>query len=91
MSKRRRIATNCEKATFLIEKKQFHSISLRDSVELQIHLAVCATCRIYQKQSNIINKISKKFLTDAGQSPAKLDGNFKHELQEKINKRIEEK
>ena len=91
MNKGRKIANNCEKATFLIEKKQFDYISLRDNVELHIHLAGCSTCRIYQKQSKLINIMSKEILTGTGKLDLKLDGNFKHALQEQINKKLKEK
>ena len=53
----KKIAYNCKKATFLIEKKQIGNISMRENLELKIHLACCSTCRIFEQQSILINKL----------------------------------
>ncbi len=81
MSQKRKIANNCEKATFLIEKKQFESISQKDNLELKIHLAGCAVCRTYQLQSKRIHKITQHILNDKSAATSTLDEDVKKKMQ----------
>ncbi len=41
----------------MIEKKQTGKISVREKLELKIHLAVCPCCRVFEQQSIGINKL----------------------------------
>ncbi|CAN5862389.1 hypothetical protein BH11BAC4_BH11BAC4_21910 [soil metagenome] len=88
MTKKRKIANNCEKATFLIEKKQFGKITLRDRLELQIHLAGCQVCRTYQKQSKLITKVSQQVFNEQLNYRSTLDENSKIHMQQLIEKAI---
>lgn len=82
-----RIAYNCRKATFLIEKKQDTALTGREKLELKFHLAGCTICRIYQQQSILINNMMQKlFKGTAGE--LKLDSSFKTDLQQKINEHL---
>lgn len=83
----KKIAYNCRKATFLIEKQQISSITLREKIELKIHLAGCSICRIFQQQSMLINKIAGKHLADQHKDLV-LDRDFKARLQQKINEQL---
>ena len=56
-----KIANNCEKATFMIEKKKFSTLSFTENLELRIHLAGCEVCRIYQRQSKLTDKVAFNF------------------------------
>jgi len=82
-----KIAYNCRKATFLIEKKQIDTITFREQVELKIHLAGCSVCKLYQKQSHIINNMVKDLFLSSSQE-IKLDEDFKKKLQEQIQKQF---
>lgn len=84
-----KIAYNCKKATFLIEKKQIGTISLREKLELKIHLAGCSVCRIFEQQSIKINEMVKNlFHTNSQQEEIKLDEDFKKAMQERIEKEL---
>jgi len=55
-----KIAYNCQKATFLIEKKQSDKITLKEQLELKYHLVGCTVCRLFEQQSELINSVVKK-------------------------------
>ncbi|MBE9461723.1 hypothetical protein ACFP1I_30880 [Dyadobacter subterraneus] len=78
------IIYNCRQATFLIEKKQVRKLTFRESVELRIHLTGCSVCRVFQKQSVMINRMVKNLIHDSQKKDRKLDDAFKRDLQDKI-------
>ena len=82
-----RIAYNCKKATLLIEKKQSGVLSLREKLELKIHLAGCSVCRLFEQQSIEINRIYKLYFTESSRHK-KLDDMFKDRLAAEIKERI---
>jgi len=84
MSYLKKIVHNCKKATFLIDKKEVTGISLREHIELRIHLIGCSFCRLYGRQSQAISKMVRELFRSAMQPGVKLDETFKKELQEKI-------
>ena len=83
-----KIAYNCQKATFLIEKKQLSSLTSREKMELKIHLAGCAVCRLFQQQSIFINKMFSGKLYADHYTDTKLDEDFKATLQQKIEQQL---
>ena len=84
MSYLKRIIYNCKQATFLIEKRQMGTITFREAFELRVHLIGCQFCRIYKKQSVIINKMVQQLFQGSSHNGAKLDDTFKQELQGRI-------
>ena len=82
-----KIAYNCRKATHLIEKKLIDHLTLREKLELKIHLAGCSVCRVFEQQSSMINKMVRELFHPAKITELKLDDEYKKQLQ----KRIEEK
>jgi hypothetical protein len=84
MSELKKIAYNCKKATFLIEKKQIGKITMREKLELKIHLAGCSVCRVFQQQSVMINRMVHDLLRASNYKEIKLDDEFKKDLQNKI-------
>jgi hypothetical protein len=82
-----KIAYNCRKATYLIEKKQLSEISVREKIELKIHLAGCSVCKTFEKQSVLINHMIKNLFT-INEADAKLDEPFKTELRERIKNKL---
>ncbi|MHA4896069.1 hypothetical protein ACXZ1K_15050 [Pedobacter sp. PWIIR3] len=84
----KKIAYNCRKATFLIEKKQISNITLKEQIELKIHLAGCSICKIFQQQSMLINKMVGKHFADQHKD-INLDTAFKDQLQQKIDDRLQ--
>ncbi|MEO5943614.1 MAG: hypothetical protein ABIP30_07840 [Ferruginibacter sp.] len=90
MNKKKTISSNCEKATLLIEKKQIVPLTLMDNLYVKIHLAGCEVCRTYQKQSTVINYMTRKILK---QTPTllELDEDFKRNMQFKIDELLNKK
>ena len=88
MSYLKRIIYNCKQATFLIEKRQMGTITFREAFELRVHLIGCQFCRIYKKQSHIINDMVQALFRDSVKQSSKLDERFKRDLQERIEEEL---
>ena len=88
MSYLKRIIYNCKQATFLIEKKEIALLTFRETVELRIHLYGCSFCRIYKKQSRVINEMVQQLFRSSLQQPVKLDDAFKKDLQQRIEQEL---
>jgi hypothetical protein len=88
MNRLKKILYNCNKATFLIEKKQIGTITLREKIELRIHLTGCVICRIFQRQSILINHTVKELFQHR---QMKLGDDFKKQLQQRIDEEITNK
>ncbi|TSJ43453.1 hypothetical protein FO440_04480 [Mucilaginibacter corticis] len=80
----KKIIYNCRRATFLIEKKLIDRLTLREKMELRIHLFGCSVCRVFDKQSALINKMVQQLFKAPKDDGAHLDDNFKQELQHRI-------
>jgi len=80
----RNIIYNCKQATFLIEKRITGKITAAETLQLHVHLKGCSVCKIYQRQSILINKV----FSDFENSDVKLDETFKKTLKDKIEKEI---
>ena len=80
----KKIQNNCHKATFLIEKKLIGRITLRQHIELRIHLFGCSVCRIYQDQTKKISEMVRQMFNGSANADKHLDDNFKKGLQERI-------
>lgn len=78
-----KIAYNCRKATFIIEKQQLGRITPREKLELKIHLAGCSICATFMKQSIAINQMAKKIF-DSYHGELRLNERFKEQLQKRI-------
>lgn len=78
---------NCRKATFLIEKQQAEGITKKEESELEYHLNICEMCRVFAKQSIVINQFAKK-MSGLEKSELKLDDVFKEQLQKQINLKL---
>ena len=88
MNELKKIAYNCRKATLLIEKKQLAKLTLREKMELNIHLTGCSVCKLFQQQSLLINRQIKRLLQSSMLEKRSLDEKYKKELQEKIEKKL---
>jgi len=80
----KKITHNCKHATYLIEKKLIGRLTLRELIFLRIHLFGCGVCRLYQKQTMKINEMIRQLFHSSATGDARLDDNFKKELQERI-------
>jgi len=88
MNNLKKIIHNCKQATFLIEKKSFGKLSFREMIELRIHLTGCSFCRIYNKQSAVINTMVQELFRSSVKPEIKLDDDFKRELQDRIEREL---
>ncbi len=88
MAPKKTISTNCEKATFLIEKQQASKLSFIEILFLKIHLTGCSVCRIYKRQSLIINQMAHKLFHAPANSQSKLDDESKKEMQHRIEEKL---
>lgn len=86
----RKIAYNCKKATYLIEKQQIAKITLREQLELKIHLATCSICVTFMQQSAVINQIARKMF-HPDKADLKLEDDFKMNLQKRIDDQLGKK
>lgn len=91
MSYLKKVQYNCKKATFLIEKKMADRITLREHIELRIHLMGCSVCKLYGKQSRIINDMVQQLWQSSMPDQVRLDDDFKKELQERIEEELNKK
>ena len=91
MSNLKKIIYNCKQATFLIEKKSIKRLSFRETVELRIHLYGCSFCRLFSKQSKVINEMVQELFHNSMQSNIRLDDDFKKELQDRIEEELNRK
>lgn len=84
----KKIQYNCRHATYLIEKRQLTSLTIKERLFLVIHLAGCSVCRLFQRQSRMINRMVRGFFHASRAEDRKLDEDFKREMQERINERL---
>ena len=85
----KKITHNCHKATFLIEKKLIGRITLREKIELRIHLFGCSVCRIYQQQTKKIAETVRQLFNDSASIEKHLDDTFKKDLQDRIENELD--
>jgi len=88
MNNLKKIIYNCKQATLLIEKKSVQKLTFREWMELRIHLLGCGFCRLYSKQSRVINSMVRELFRSSMQSGIRLDDSFKSELQNRIEEEL---
>ncbi len=91
MNKLKAIAYNCKKATFLIEKKQLVPLSLKENLELKIHLTGCTVCVLYEQQSVFITRLTRHIFNNSSNTSYTLSDDFKEKMQETIEKELDKK
>lgn len=76
------IMLSCKKATELMEKKTILKLSLKETVQLHMHISVCKACKSYQKQMKRLDAIFQKFFTKGSGENIPMIENI--ELKERI-------
>lgn len=84
----KKIETNCEKATYIIEKRKLTVISPREDIELKIHLSGCEACRIFQRQSNLIDQVALTIFNRPINEELTLNEQYKKDLQARIDNKL---
>jgi len=64
----KRLMISCEKATFLMEKKKLIRLSWMERIQLRLHKSMCTACRMYGKQSRVLDHLLKKYFQDTESS-----------------------
>ncbi|WP_295654995.1 hypothetical protein [uncultured Mucilaginibacter sp.] len=72
----------------LLEKKVYQPLTFRELIDLRIHLAGCSFCRLYGKQSAMINRMVQQLFRDSENGEYKLSDEFKRELQLRIEEEL---
>lgn len=80
----KKIANNCRKATFFMEKKKFSAISPLQQIELRIHLFGCSVCRLYDRQSWILDGLLRQYEPGNVPQDQRLSDEFKKALEVKL-------
>jgi hypothetical protein len=83
-----KIRNNCERATFLIDKKNLDGINPIQNIELRIHLPGCSICRLYDRQSQVINHLIRQFKQASLPSELRLDERFKKDMEEMVSQQL---
>lgn len=52
---------SCDKATFLISKKEEGKLSSGERIHLVMHLSMCKFCKLFEKQSVYITRQVRNF------------------------------
>ena len=47
---------SCDKATALIDRREFVALSLTERAGLYVHLRICRACRTYEEQSARVDR-----------------------------------
>lgn len=81
----KKIQNDCRHATYLIEKRQHTSLTIKERMQLGIHLSGCSVCRLFQRQSRWINRTLRSLFHSAQGQESKLSDEFKQQLQQKID------
>lgn len=84
----RKLMLSCRAATALMEKKHREEITLVGRIQLSMHVALCAACRQYKRQSALIENLFSSKRPD----PTEQEMNKASEaLQEKILRQLDQK
>lgn len=83
--------TDCKRATFLIEKQQYRSLSMGEQIKLKLHLYGCSWCRTYQQQSENMQVMIARLFRDQLVKPKVLSKNYKNQLKTLIIDKLKEK
>lgn len=76
------VMLNCDKATFLLSKKDAEPLSCVEKVKLKMHLATCIYCRKFAKQSELITtQLTSLKNIDPNHLAVKLTDNQKVKIQ----------
>jgi len=73
---------SCLKATELTEKRLHFGLSISESVQWHLHTTMCSACRLYSKQSMIIEKALENTISQTSHSTRISDA----EAQSLVNK-----
>ncbi len=78
---------SCKQSTEWVIKKEHKKLSIKENLQLLSHMAICSFCRLFQKQSSVINKaLSKNESKEIFHLTSEEKKALKLSVQNKINK-----
>ena len=80
---------DCNKATFLITKKEYQRLSCTERVKLKAHLMACKYCRLFAEQTKFIsNELLSFKQIDINKLTLTLSAEQKSNIQNTIDKQV---
>ncbi len=76
---------SCKQSTEWVIKKEDGHLSVKENIQLLSHLAVCSFCRLFSRQSLLINKAYKNKNTEVHHLNAEEKEELRCSVQNKIN------
>lgn len=77
---------SCQRATYLIEKRQEAPLNVLERLQLSAHTSMCVACQAYQKQSAIIDRALDKNINQPTGKQQQLSGEAKKRIINKLEK-----
>lgn len=77
---------SCKQATFLISKKQETKLSLKEQLQLTLHLCICRMCKLFKIQTNFIVKNARQLQAQQQQLPKPVKEKIANELMNEMKK-----
>lgn len=84
-----KIMLTCKKASFYSSIKSYENLSRRQRIQLNTHLMMCAHCRRFNKQSELIDKNISRFSLNGRQTEEHLSEEKKSEIKETVNRHLD--
>jgi hypothetical protein len=77
---------SCKKATELIEKREVRSLSVKEHLQLKVHLGMCDACAVYEKYSRKVNDLLKSWFGPSSEKelPVKQNPELKKRITGKL-------
>jgi hypothetical protein len=80
-----RILNNCNETCILSLRNKEEQLSLKQKIEMKIHLRFCKCCQNFTQQSDIIDKTMNQFFEQMdNQPPLKASADFKAKMKEQL-------
>lgn len=80
---------SCRKATELMEKKTHTELGPIENIQLFMHKQMCDGCRLYEKQSQIIDHLLRKKSTPPDAPDKAIQKTLSEEVKYRIVKELE--
>jgi predicted anti-sigma-YlaC factor YlaD len=76
---------SCKQSTEWVIKKEDGRLSVKENIQLMSHLAICSFCRLFSRQSLLINKAYKNKNTEVHHLTAEEKEELRRSLHNRIN------
>lgn len=76
------LTLSCKKASELIDKKLFNTLTFKERIMLRMHTTICDGCRRYKKQSVILDNLLHGYIqnVDESQTPQLVNDELKQRV-----------